>query len=181
MANRQWGNPLFAGDTTWFGVPASAPTFSPAAGSYSSAQTVTLSCATSGVAIFYTTDGSTPTPLSQRYLGPFSVSANETINAIAIAPGFFPSAVTSATYLFISFAGATLPGFTPGVAYSQNVAGHVTGGVPPFTFSLVTETSLNTWFVDSLGNITGTPGGVDLVTETGVFLVTDTGDRKSVV
>ena len=39
---------------------AAAPTFSPAAGTYTSAQTVTISTTTSGASIRYTTDGSTP-------------------------------------------------------------------------------------------------------------------------
>ena len=46
------------------------PTFSPAAGRYTEAQTVTISCATEGVAIYYTIDGSTPTASSTRYTSP---------------------------------------------------------------------------------------------------------------
>ena len=37
------------------------PTFTPAAGTYSSAQSVTISTTTGGATIRYTTDGSTPT------------------------------------------------------------------------------------------------------------------------
>jgi hypothetical protein len=36
-------------------------TFSPAAGTYTTNQSVTISCATSGATIYYTTNGSTPT------------------------------------------------------------------------------------------------------------------------
>ena len=39
---------------------APTPTFNPAAGTYSSAQTVTIGTTTGGATIRYTTDGSTP-------------------------------------------------------------------------------------------------------------------------
>ena len=41
--------------------PAATPTFSPAAGTYSSAQKVTISDGTTGATIYYTTNGTTPT------------------------------------------------------------------------------------------------------------------------
>ena len=42
-------------------IQCATPTFTPAAGTYGSAQTVTISTTTSGATIRYTTDGSTPT------------------------------------------------------------------------------------------------------------------------
>ena len=75
---------------------AAAPTFSPAAGSYGTAQSVTLTDATTGAAIYYTTDGSTPTASSTKYTAPISVSASETIKAIAAASGDTNSSVGSA-------------------------------------------------------------------------------------
>lgn len=44
--------------------------------------------ATPNAVIFYTTDGTTPTVTSQRYTGPFSVSGDTTITAIASFPNF---------------------------------------------------------------------------------------------
>jgi hypothetical protein len=82
---------------------ASTPTFSPAAGSFSSAQTVTISDTTPGSTIYFTTDGTTPTfPITgttQQFTGPIAVSASETLNAIAVAPLFANSAVGSAAYV----------------------------------------------------------------------------------
>jgi N-acetylneuraminic acid mutarotase len=75
-----------------------SPAFSPAAGTYSSAQTVTISDATAGATIYYTTNGTTPTTSSNVYSGPITVAATETIEAFATAGGDTPSAVVSAIY-----------------------------------------------------------------------------------
>src|SRR3989449_945062 len=77
------------------------PTISPAAGTYSGAQTVTLSDATSGATIYYTTDGSTPSPSSTRYTGPILVMQTTTIKAMAVANGMADSDVASATYTIV--------------------------------------------------------------------------------
>jgi sugar lactone lactonase YvrE len=74
------------------------PTFTPAAGTYTSAQSVTISSATTGAVIYYTTDGSTPSTSSTAYSGAISVGATETIQAIAVAPGYTNSTVASAAY-----------------------------------------------------------------------------------
>ena len=75
------------------------PTFTPATGTYTSAQSVTISDTTAGATIYYTTDGSTPTTSSTVYSGAIPVSATETVNATAIAPGFSPSSVGTAAYI----------------------------------------------------------------------------------
>jgi hypothetical protein len=77
---------------------AATPTFSPAAGTYTSPQMVTISDATAGAAIFYTTDGSTPTTASTKFTTAIPVNSTETIKAIAVASGFSNSAVATATY-----------------------------------------------------------------------------------
>jgi beta-glucanase (GH16 family) len=53
---------------------------------------VSLTTATMGAVIFYTVDGSTPTPSSQQYQAPFLVASNLTVNAIAAAGS--PSVLT---------------------------------------------------------------------------------------
>ena len=92
-----------------------APTFSPAEGVYSSTQNVTISCATAGAAIRYTTDGSTPTSSSAQYTGAISVTSTKTIKAIAMVSGMNNSAVTTATYTISS---SDYPAWAPNTAYS---------------------------------------------------------------
>lgn len=65
-----------------------APVFSPAAGTYSSAQNVTITCATSGAAIYYTTDGSTPTTSSTAYTSPVAIGDGTVLKALAVASGY---------------------------------------------------------------------------------------------
>lgn len=102
---------IYAGDATYATSTSSAqtltvsslpqaatPTFSPAAGSYGSPQTVTISDTTSGVTLFYTNDGTTPTTSSAVYNGPITVNSTETIKAIAAGSSYTNSAVATATY-----------------------------------------------------------------------------------
>jgi hypothetical protein len=77
---------------------AAGPTFTPAAGTYTSAQTVTLSDTTPNAKIYYTTNGTTPTTSSALYTESITVSATETVKAIAIATGTSQSPVASAAY-----------------------------------------------------------------------------------
>jgi hypothetical protein len=77
---------------------ATTPRFSPAAGTFSGAQSVTISDASSGATIYYTTNGTTPTTSSTKYTGPITVSSTETLQAIAVATGDANSAVASAAY-----------------------------------------------------------------------------------
>lgn len=88
------------------------PSFSPAGGTYSTNQSVTIVSATAGAVIHYTTDGSVPTGNSPVYSGPISVWATEIVNALAIAPGYSNSAVGSASYTIVTPTAAT-PVFSP--------------------------------------------------------------------
>ena len=75
-----------------------APTISTTA-AQNGAVIVSLAGST-GVVIFYTVDGSTPTPASPQYLAPFLVASNLTVKAIAVggAPVLMISTVTSQSF-----------------------------------------------------------------------------------
>jgi hypothetical protein len=96
---------------------ATSPTISPASGSYTSEQSVTISDSIAGATIYFTQDGTTPTKASTIYSGPINVAKSETINAIAMAQGYSPSAVATAAYTLTL--PADTPAFSPGSgAYS---------------------------------------------------------------
>jgi hypothetical protein len=76
-----------------------SPVFTPPAGTYTSNQQVALSSPNPAANIYYTSDGLTPTPVSlDLYTGPIAVNNNETIHAIALAPGHEASPIISAAY-----------------------------------------------------------------------------------
>jgi hypothetical protein len=84
-------------------LPTAPPTFSPAAGTYTSAQTVTISSTTSGATIRYTTDGTTPTATTGTvYSAAITISATTTLKALAYKTGYTDSAVVSATYTLVT-------------------------------------------------------------------------------
>jgi hypothetical protein len=125
---------------------AAAPTFSPAAGSYATSQSVTIGDATSGATIYYTTNGTTPTTSSAVYSGPLTVSATETLEAIAVATGYSNSPVATAAYTIAPTLPA--PAFSPAagsysttqsVTVSDSTAGatiyYTTNGTTPTTSS----------------------------------------------
>jgi hypothetical protein len=75
-----------------------APTISPNGGSFTGPVNVTLQAATSGAAIYYTTNGTTPSPSSTLYAGPLTLASSATIKAIAIKTGSSPSTIASAAF-----------------------------------------------------------------------------------
>jgi hypothetical protein len=75
-----------------------APQFSIKAGSYPGAITVRLKTKARSAAIFYTTDGWTPTTESMRYVGPIRITETMHLKAIAVGPNLMRTFVSSAVY-----------------------------------------------------------------------------------
>lgn len=124
------------------GTVTAAPEFSPAAGTYSIAQSVTITDADPHATIYYAING-TPTTSSTKYTGPIAVKTSETIEAIATASGLTESAVVSADYtitpvtppgevVLYSFGASTTDGTVPsaGVIFDSkgNLYGTTTDG-----------------------------------------------------
>jgi len=91
---------------------AATPTFSPAPGTYTSPQSVTLSDTTTGAVVHCTTNGTTPTA-SSPMCTTLTVSTTTTIEAIAVASGHNNSAVASGTYT-INTTGNSYVNYGPG-------------------------------------------------------------------
>jgi hypothetical protein len=87
----------------------STPSFTPAGGTYTGTQSVTLTLDPSAQETYYTTDGTTPSPTNGTlYTTAISVSSSETIKAISLASGYISSAVGSASYTINSGSGVAL-------------------------------------------------------------------------
>ncbi len=80
-----------------FNTQLATPTLSPAAGSYSGTQTVTVTCP-SGALCYYTTNGKLPTASSTKYTTPISVPSNEILQVVAIESGFTDSNIGGGLY-----------------------------------------------------------------------------------
>jgi hypothetical protein len=104
---------IYAGSTP----TAATPTFSPVAGTYSSAQSVTISTTTGGAAICYTTDGSTPLAATPgtcshgtTYTTAVSVATSETLNAIATLASYLNSSTATAAYVITTTSPVSISG-----------------------------------------------------------------------
>ena len=93
---------------------AATPTFSPAGGTYSSPQTVSIKDSTPNASIYYTTNGTPASTGSTLYSGPIQVSVSETLEAVAIASGFAQSSEGLASYTIGGGSGCGAP-TSPGV------------------------------------------------------------------
>ncbi len=112
------------------------PTFSPAAGAVEENTTVTISCATEGATIYYTTDGTDPTTTSTAGTT-VTIDAAKTIKAIAVKEGMANSAIATAEY--------TIAGAPVSLPYSNTLI----NSHSDFTFDIVSDGGLSDIWKDS--------------------------------
>ncbi len=80
--------------------PVSSPTISPNGGTHSGSVSVSLSSATAGATIRYSTNGADISASSPVYSAPFALTANATVKARAFKAGMTDSTQTSAPFTF---------------------------------------------------------------------------------
>ena len=78
------------------------PVISPEGGQYVNMVEVSITCATEGAVIHYTTDGSTPSSISPVYTQALQIVDDVTVKAIAMKEGYVNSEVASASYSIIT-------------------------------------------------------------------------------
>ncbi len=124
------------------------PVFTPAGGTYTTTQHVTISDSTTAAVIYYTTNGSLPTTGSAVYSTPITVSTSQTLQAIAIAPSHTASAVGKAVYTIstgappINYGG----GFGTGVGMQINGKAKFVNGMLQLTDTSTTYQASSAFF-----------------------------------
>lgn len=127
---------------------AQVPTFTPAAGAYSGAQSVVLACASPSPTIYYTTNGTTPTTSSNVYASPVSMSSG-TLEAMCASAGLNNSNVVSAVYSqtapTASLSASTLSfgSVTAGTASAGYTVGLSNTGTAALTISAISISGAN--------------------------------------
>jgi hypothetical protein len=91
-------------------VQTATPAFSPPWPPVAYGTSVSISCATPGVVIYYTLDGNSPTTNSPIYSSPLIITNDVLLNAFAVAPDHLDSAVQS---VFFTLTQAAMPEFSP--------------------------------------------------------------------
>jgi glucosylceramidase len=152
---------------------AATPVIGPAPGTYSSAQSITLSDATAGASIHYTTDGSNPTAASNLYSTPLVISATTTINAFAVAPGYSSSNVAPGTFVLL----ATGPAVS--VVLSTDSHSELMTSQPSINFiSNTFDAGTNTITVDSSQQYQSIDGFGAAFTDSAAYLLNEVADKS---
>ncbi len=152
---------------------AAQPVFSLAGGSDPASQTLTITDATPGAAIYIALDGTTPTTGSQLYRGPITITGTATIGALALAPGHLASTPVTATYTILpppatvisTFAGSGVLGF-------QGAGGPATSAQIGWPEGIAEDSAGDLFIADSYNSVvwevTASTGNIEVVAGTGV-------------
>ena len=116
------------------------PVISPNGGTYTSSVAVTMATATTGAAIYYTTDGSSPTNASKLYAGPITLTASAVVKGKAFKNGSASSetgaSFTVASSLDFSLSNSGNKSVTAGSSVTNSIiASLISGSTQPVTFS----------------------------------------------
>ena len=171
-----------------YNIPCAAPVFSPAAGTYIDAATVTITTTTSGATIRYTTDGSTPGETAGTvYSSAVNLTSTSTLQAIAYLAGSPDSPITSGVYaiqcaaptftpaagLYASAEAVTISSITGGATIRYTTDGSTPSGTHGTVYSNPVNISANT----TLLAIAYKAGTTDSVVATGQYSFQSPGDR----
>jgi hypothetical protein len=136
------------------GSQVAAPVFSPAPGTYPGTQNVSITSATNGASIRYTTDTSAPSETAGTlYSGPVNISTTTTLKGIAFESGFTDSSITSGTYTISSGSPFTITA-SAGANGSISPTGNVSvnpGANQTFTFAPNAGFAVSGLVVDGTG------------------------------
>jgi hypothetical protein len=150
------------------------PTATPAGGTFTGSQSVSLATSTPGAEIHYTTDGSTPTAASTNYAGAFTLTATTAVKAIAVKAGMRDSDIMSAVFTKesgYSGGGGGSVGTTPAQTPEESTASESAETAAPSTPSGAISASQ---FADAQGH--WAYSAISFVVSNGLFNgVSDTG------
>lgn len=144
------------------------PVFSPAPGLYNAPESVSLSDGDPSATIYYTTDGSLPSPSSSRYEGAIDLSSSATIQAIAFDGGL-SSPVAAGQFEVTAPRGVTfsLAGLISPATVSESVFVYASGlgGASSVSYLIdgraVTSESVAPYWMGGQSN--GTPHGFPIL------------------
>jgi len=164
---------------------AATPTADPVGGTYTSAQSVTLSTETEGADIYYTLDGEDPTLGSTLYTTPIDLNEETTftLKAITANEGYYNSSVMSETYIlnltpvakpvaspvagtFDSSQSVTLSSATSGASIYYTI-----NGDEPTTSSTLYSTAITISTTTTLKAIAAKPNYIDSNTLTAEYVI----------
>ncbi len=121
-------------DSTWYLGKVADTDFSVKRGYYDTPQTVAVTSATEGAQIWFTTDGSDPSPANGTlYSAPLTISGTTVLRVRAYKPDWKPTNIDTSTYIFIGTPGALQAGDV--LNQSPTGAAPGAGWAPPGTSS----------------------------------------------